>query len=66
MKSFDTCIDELQLNDWIWRTPVTDMLNLDENKVDYKKKLFEKLKIRSTHEMGEMKRVQEQRVERKS
>ena len=25
------------LNDWIRRTPITDMLNLDENKFDYKK-----------------------------
>ena len=43
--------NKLMLNDWIWRTPITDMLNLDENKLDYKKnkswkkKLFKKLKF---------------------
>ena len=29
--------NKLTLNDSIWRTPITDMLNLDENKFDYKK-----------------------------
>ena len=29
--------NKLVLNDWIWRTPITDMLNLDENKFDCKK-----------------------------
>ena len=41
--SLNYCIDELQktnnlmLQDWNWRTPITDALNLDENKFDYKK-----------------------------
>ena len=29
--------NKLLLNDWNWRTPFTDTLNLDENKCDYKK-----------------------------
>ena len=29
--------NKLMLNDWIWRTHITDMLNLDENKFDCKK-----------------------------
>ena len=29
--------NKLMLNDWIWRTPITDMLNLDENMFDCKK-----------------------------
>ena len=29
--------NKLMLNDWNWRTPITDTLNLDENKCDYKK-----------------------------
>ena len=43
--------NKLMLNDWIWRTPITNFLNLDENKFDHKKKkswnkmLFEKLKF---------------------
>ena len=43
--------NRLMLNDWNWRTPITDMLNLDENKFDYKKnvswkkKLLEKLEF---------------------
>ena len=53
LESLNICINELQLalNDWIWRTPITDMLNLDKNKFDCKKnllrkkKLFEKLKF---------------------
>ena len=57
------------LKDWNWRTPITDTLNLDENKFACKKNLFMKEKalrdtqIRSMHEMGEMKRAQELRVE---
>ena len=46
------------LNDWNWRTRVTDTLNLDENKYDNKK-----TQIRSMHERGEMKRAQELRVD---
>ena len=26
--------NKLVLKDWNWRTPITDMLNLDENKFD--------------------------------
>ena len=61
--------NKLMLNDWNWRTPITDTLNLDDTKCDYKKnqlwkkKLFEILKIRSMHEMEEMKRAQELRVD---
>ena len=29
--------NKLMLDEWIWRAPITDMLNLDENKFDYKK-----------------------------
>ena len=53
--------NKLMLNDWIWRTPITDVLNLEENKFDYKKKFSELLKIRNMHEMGEIKRAREQR-----
>ena len=59
----------LTLNDWNSRTLNTDTLNLDENKFVYKKELSMKEKvlrdtqIRSMHEMGEMKRAQELRVD---
>ena len=29
--------NKLMLNDWIWRTPITDLLTLDKNKFDNKK-----------------------------
>ena len=41
VESLNSCINELlqqpMLNDWNDRTPITDTLNLDENKCDYKK-----------------------------
>ena len=58
----------LVLNDRIWRTPITDMLNLDENKFDHKEivmkeKALRETLIRSMHEVGEMKIAQELRVD---
>ena len=47
------------LKDWKWRTPITDILNLEENNVD----LLRDTQIRNMHEMGEMKRGQELRVD---
>ena len=29
--------NKLMFNDWNWRTPITDTLNLDENKFDHEK-----------------------------
>ena len=61
--------NKFMLNDWIWRTPITDTLNLDENKNDYKKnrswkkQALRETQIRSIHEFGEMKRAQELRVD---
>ena len=52
VESLNHCTSELQqqayaqrlsfsnkrmLNDWVWRTPITDILNLDENKFDCRK-----------------------------
>ena len=57
------------LKDGNYRTHNTDILNLDENMFLYKKKLSVKEKvlrdtqIRSMHEMGEMKRAPEIRVD---
>ena len=61
--------DKLVLSDWNWRTPILDMQILEGSKFDYKKNWswktehFETLKIRSIHEIGELKRAQELRVE---
>ena len=61
--------NKLMLNDWNYRTPIKDKLNLDENKLVYKEELSMKEKIlrdtqiRSMHEMGEMTRAQELRVD---
>ena len=61
----NNCISKLQN----YRTHNTDLLTLDENKFVYKKKLSMKDKvlrdtqIRNMHEMGEMKRAQELRVD---
>ena len=57
------------LKDWNWRTPITDTLNLDENKcglqvdLGMKEKALPETQIRSMHEMEEMKRAQELRVD---
>ena len=61
--------NKLLLKDRNYRTHNTDMLNLDENKVVYKKndlwrrRSFRDTQIRSMHKMGEMKRAQELRVD---
>ena len=61
--------NKLMLKDRTYRTHNTDILNLDENKFFYKKKLSVKEKvlrdnqIRSMHEMGEIKRAIELRVD---
>ena len=54
--------------DWNYRTLNTDFLSLDENKFVYKKnhlrrKRFSETQIRSLHEMGEIKRAQELRID---
>ena len=53
--------NKLMINDGKYRTPITDMLNLEENNLDYKKnclseKVLRDTQIRNIHEMGEMKR----------
>ena len=56
------------LKDWNYMTQNMDMLNLDENKFVYKKncqlrkKCSETDRSEAMHEMGEMKRAQELRV----
>ena len=37
VQSLKYYISEFQQQAFAWRTPITDMLNLDENKFDYKK-----------------------------
>ena len=55
----------LMLKNWNYKMHNTDLLNLDENKLDYKEessvkeKVFRNTQIRGIHEMGEMKRAQE-------
>ena len=66
--SLNICIDELQQQALcskigFWRTLNTDMLSVDENNLNYKKKALRETQIRNTHEMGEMKRAQELRVD---
>ena len=51
------------LKDWNYRTHNTDMLNLDENKFGYKKNFLRDTQIRGMHEIGEIKRAQELRVD---
>ena len=59
----------LVLKDWNYKMHKTDTLNLDENKFVYKKnfllkeKVLRDTQIRSMHEMGEMKKAQELRVD---
>ena len=53
---------------WNWRTPITDKLNRREQsrlqeKLSMKEKALRETQIRNVHEMGEMKRVQEVRVD---
>ena len=68
--------NKLMLKDWKWRTPITGMLNLEENnyaprrdqvrlqeELVMKEKALRDTQIRSMHEMGEMKRAQEQRMD---
>ena len=61
--------DKRKSKDWRYRTHNTDLLNLDENKFDYKKilsmkeKVLRDTQVRNMHEMGEMKRAQEQRID---
>ena len=57
------------LSDWNWKTPITDMWNLEESKFDYKKnwymkeKVFRDTQVRNIHEMEELRRAQELRVD---
>ena len=60
--------NKLMLKDWNWRQPITEKLGLNQNKFGDKKlvlkeKVLRDTQIRSMHEMGEMKRVQELRVD---
>ena len=58
VRSLNTCINELPLT--------MDMLNLEENlqeELSLKEKVLRDTQIRSMHEMGEMKRAQELRVD---
>ena len=60
---------KLMLSDWNWRTPVADVQNLEESNYDYKKisyerKAFRDTQNRSMHDMGEIKRAQELRVDK--
>ena len=72
VESLNKCIGELyrrKSRDWRHRTHNTDLLNLDERKFDCKKKNLWKNKflrntlIRNMHEMREIKRAKEQRVD---
>ena len=56
--------DKRKSKDWHYRTYKTDLLNLDENKFDYKKncpwkKVLRNTQIRNMHEMEEIKGAQE-------
>ena len=59
----------LMVKDWNYRTHNTDILNLDENKFVHKRnylmkeKVLRDARIRNMHEMGEMKRSEELRVD---
>ena len=55
--------NKLMLKEWNYRTHNTDMLNLEGNKLDYKKNDLRDTQIRNMHETGEMKRDQELRVD---
>ena len=61
--------DKRKSKDWRYRTDNTDLLNLDENQVrlqeqlSMKEKVLRDTQIRNIHEMGEMKRAQEQRID---
>ena len=61
--------NKLMLKDWNWRTPITDILNLEENNFACKRKCLRRKKVlrdtqlRNIHEMEEMKRGQELRVD---
>ena len=51
-----------------WRTPITDILNRREQsrvqeELSMKEKALRETQIRNVHEMGEMKRAQEVRVD---
>ena len=64
--------NKLMLKDWNWRAPITDILNLEENKLGYKmnnqrrKKVLRDPQIRNIHEMGNMKSAKELRVDEAS
>ena len=52
--------------DWCYRTHNTDLLSPDGSKFDHKKNCLRRLRntqIRNMHEMGEIKRAQEQRID---
>ena len=55
--------DKRKSKDWRYRTHNMDLLNLDENKFDDKKNCLWNTQIRNMHEVGEIKRAQEQRVD---
>ena len=52
---------KLMLSDWNWKTPITEV-RLQEELV-MKEKALRDTQIRSIHEMEEMKRAQELRVD---
>ena len=56
-KSFS---NKLMLKDWNWRTPITDILNLEEKNLTYKKNYRWRKRF---SEMGEIKRAQERRID---
>ena len=68
VESLNKCIKR-KSKDWNYRTHNTNLLNLVENKLDCKRSYYEKDKsssryaVRSKHEMGKMKRAQEQQVD---
>ena len=61
--------NNLTLNDWNWRTSITNLLNLEENNYACKKNIslkenaLRQAQKRNSHELGEMKRARELRVD---
>ena len=60
--------DKRKGKDWRYRTHITDLLDLDENKcrqqeLSMQKGFSEILKCRNMHELAEMQRAQELRVD---
>ena len=61
--------NKLMLKDWNWRTPITDFFESRrkqfrlQEELSMKEKALGETQIRNIHEMGEMKRAQELRVD---